>query len=125
MKSIIIICGNLGRDSELKFTPDGLAILKFSVAGETGFGKSKATTWWNCALFGKRAESLADHLNKGSKVLVTGEPSIRTYTNKEGVEKFSAEINVKEVSLVGSKPATQVEPEQAEVEPGDTSDVPF
>ena len=110
MKSILVVCGNIGREPELKFNSDGLAILKFSVAGETGYKDKKTTTWWNCALFGKRAESLAEHLNKGSKVLVTGEPSIRTYTNKEGVERFSAEINVKEVSLIGGKPATQAEP---------------
>ena len=125
MKSILVVCGNIGREPDLRFNNDGLAILKFSVAGESGYKDKKTTTWWNCVLFGKQAENMAKHLTKGSKVLVTGEPSVRAYTNKDGAEKWAAECVAKDVSFVGGKPAAQAEPEQAQTEAEDSSEIPF
>ena len=57
----------LGRDSELKFTSSGTPILNFAAAYDIGFGQNKKTQWIDCVIFGKKAESLIDHLKKGSK----------------------------------------------------------
>lgn len=98
----IIVSGSLGRDSEIKFTAAGKAVLNFSIAVNSGFGDSKKTTWWRCALWGSRAEKLVDHFKKGTKLLIMGEPEIREY-EKDGVKKTSAEIFVNDFEFIGSK----------------------
>ena len=49
--------GNLGKDAETKTTPSGTSVCTFSVAVKSGYGDNQKTTWANCSLFGKRAES--------------------------------------------------------------------
>lgn len=100
--------GTIGNDAELKYTANGDAILSFSVACRTGYDKQKGeslTTWVRCTMFGKRAETMAPMLTKGSKVTVTGTGGLRTYTTKDGREGTSLELNVSEVALQGGKPA--------------------
>jgi len=91
--------GRLGRDAELK-TPNGKPLLSFAVAVESGWGDNKKTTWVECTLFGKRAESLADHLLKGSTVGISGEHGVREYNGKT-----ITTCNVQDVTLLGGKPA--------------------
>lgn len=98
----IIVSGSLGRDSELKFTAAGKAVLNFSIAVNSGFGESKKTAWWRCALWGARAEKLVDHFKKGTKLLIMGEPDLREY-EKDGVKKLSAEIFVNDFEFMNGK----------------------
>ena len=98
----IIVSGSLGRDSEIKFTAAGKAVLNFSIAVNSGFGESKKTNWWRCALWGARAEKLVDHFKKGTKLMVMGEPDLREY-EKDGVKKLSAEIFVNDFEFMGGK----------------------
>jgi len=70
----ITIAGTVG-NAELKFLQSGDPILTFSVADSEG--RDKPTIWWNCSLFGKRAESLAPFVAKGGKVTVAGKVSQR------------------------------------------------
>lgn len=92
----------LGRDAELKYTPSNMAILSFTGANNVGYGEKKQTIWIRCSIFGKRAEgSLKDYLVKGAKVFVTGELSVREYTGKDGINKTSIELNLREIELVG------------------------
>lgn len=97
--NIICVAGQLGRDSELRHLPNGDAVLGFSVADDQG--REKPTIWWNCSLFGKRAESLAQYLTKGQKVTVTGQVTEREYTNKEGAKVKAQDIRVNDVALQG------------------------
>lgn len=97
----LTIAGSLGKDAEQKFLPDGTALLKFSVADSQG--KDKPTLWWECTLFGKRAESgLAQYLVKGQAVTVSGSVSMREY-EKEGVKRQAFDIRVADVALQGGK----------------------
>ena len=80
----ICIAGNLGKDAEVRYLPDGTAVASFSVADSQG--KDKPTIWWNASLFGKRAESLAPYLVKGGQVTVTGTVSEREY-EKDGQKR--------------------------------------
>jgi len=99
----LLITGNLGRDSELAYTANsGKAILKFSMAVARGFKKENGTDWFNCALFGDRAEKLAAYLIKGTKVLVEGTVRLNSY-EKDGVKKYSTEILVNNVEFIGKK----------------------
>ena len=99
----ITITGNLGRDSEMRALPDGTQILSFSVADSQG--KDKASIWWNCSLFGKRAESLQAYLNKGQTVTVIGSVSEREWADKDGSKRKSMDIRVNDIALQGGKPA--------------------
>lgn len=101
MPNNITIQGSLGRDPELT-TAGNTPLLKFSVGDSVGYGDKKSTNWWNCALFGARANTLADMLQKGSKVCVVGEVTLRKYT-KDGAERISTDIKVQDVWLLGSK----------------------
>lgn len=127
----ITVAGQLGRDAEMKYLPAGDAILNFSVADSQG-GKDKPTIWWNCSLFGKRAESLAQYLMKGQSVTVGGSLTKREWTDKEGNKRESMDLRVADVALQGGKPAHSEAPKQNKYKPeavksgfDDLEDCPF
>lgn len=97
----ITIAGQLGRDAEVRFLSNGDPVASFSVADSQG--KDKATIWWRCSLFGKRAQSLAPYLMKGQSVTVSGNVTQREY-EKDGVKQTAMEIRVNDVALQGGKP---------------------
>jgi single-strand DNA-binding protein len=78
----IVISGGIGKDAVLRRTQDGEAILGFSVAVDDGYGDKKRTIWFDCSVWGKRGEKLADMLTKGTKVSVSGELSTREHEGK-------------------------------------------
>lgn len=99
--------GRLTKDAEQKFLPSGDAILSFSVASDVGFGEKKTTNFFNCAVFGKRAESLAPYLKKGLPVTVYGTLSLREF----GEKRLSPDVRVDDISMHGSKQeSSQPEP---------------
>ena len=107
------LIGHLGRDPEFRYLADGTALLKWSLAVSTGWGDKKQTTWWNCTMWGKRTEKLAEMMAKGQAIHVTGEPSLREYEGKDG-KRQSLDVRVSDVTLLGrgaEKPATQDEEE--------------
>ena len=95
-----VVAGNVGQ-SELKYLASGDPVLTFSVADSQG--KDKGAIWWNCSLFGKRAESLAQYIVKGTPVTATGTLSLRSYENKQGVNVTNLELRVNDVALQGGK----------------------
>lgn len=100
MNSITIV-GQLGKDSEVRFLSNGDPICSFSVADSQG--KDKPTIWWNCSLFGKRAESLQQYLVKGQSVTVVGSVSEREWTDKDGQKRKSMDVRVNDVALQGGQ----------------------
>ena len=75
----ITLTGNVGKDSSLKYTKGGTAVLNFSMAVERSYQKdkdNKVSDWFNVVIFAKFAEVMADHIKKGTKVLVSGEMHI-------------------------------------------------
>jgi len=118
--------GNLGRDVEVKYAASGTAIASFSVPVKSGYGDNEKTSWVRCAIIGKRAEGgLIQYLKKGQLVGISGELSINVYTNKEGVEKTSVEVFVKEIDLLGSKQQASQAPQQADNAGGFDDDLDF
>jgi single-strand DNA-binding protein len=92
------IAGNLGKDCRTN-NVNGTAVCNFSVAATVGYGEREQTLWFDCALWGKRAESgLVDYLTKGQKVVVVGEQGEREH---EG--KTYHTLRVTEVKLMGDK----------------------
>lgn len=124
--NVISISGQLGKDAEQKFLPDGTALLNFSVADSQG--KDKPTIWWNCTIFGKRAESgLAQYLTKGQSVTVNGNVTMREYTDKDGIKRQAQDIRVGDVALQGGKrdDAQQRPAQRQSAAPDFSDDIPF
>lgn len=125
-----IFSGNLPRDCETRFLSSGTAIVQFSVPATSGFGDNQKTTWIRCNWFGDRAVKVADYLKKGTGVIVQGEFSINTYTGKDGIEKSSPELNVRELTLIGGKREEHEKPAQQSQKPApygieDDESLPF
>lgn len=102
----VILVGNLGRDAELRYTPGGAAVSKFSIATtEVWTDKSgqrqERTEWHNIDLWGKQAESLSEYLVKGKQVYVEGRLQTDEYTDKEGVKRKSTKVRCDRVVLLG------------------------
>jgi single-strand DNA-binding protein len=122
----ITVAGTLGKDAEVKYLANGDAICNFSVADS--MGRDKGTIWWNCGLYGKRAESLSQYLLKGQAVTVTGSVSEREWTDKNGQTRKSMDVRVNDVALQGGRkdaePQQRQAPRPAPVEMDD-GDLPF
>ena len=95
MKSITI-AGNLGKDAVLRSTGSGDKVLGFGVAVEERSGQDKRTIWFDCSLWGKRGDALAQYLTKGSRVCVSG-----TLSTREHEGKTYLTVNASEVTLMG------------------------
>ena len=97
----ITIAGNLGRDAEMRHMSNGDPVLSFSIGDSPG--RDKLTIWWNCSIFGKRAEALAPYLVKGQTVTVAGSVTEREWTDKDGAKRKSMDVRVNEIALQGGK----------------------
>jgi single-strand DNA-binding protein len=95
----ITVAGNVGRDPELKYTPANLAILKFSVADTYGKDDNKKTSWHDIVVFGDQAETVAEKISKGVRVVIVGRLQIEAYEKKDGTKGKRVEIVADEVAL--------------------------
>ena len=98
--------GTLGKDPELKNVGQN-QVASFSLAVRTG---KDETTWMNCAVWGKRAQTAAEYLRKGAKITIAGQGKLESYI-KDGVEKHSLKVNVTDFTL----PAREANAMDAEV----------
>jgi len=101
-KASITIVGRLARDPELRTTAKGTQVCKLTLPVDTGFGDNKTTTWWSATLFGKRAETAAKYSKKGDTVMVSGPPTVREYTKRDGDTGWSAELVASDFDFVST-----------------------
>ena len=94
----VIVLGNLGKDPEVKFMPNGGAVANLTIATseswkdkQTGEPKEK-TEWHRVAIFGKLAEIAGEYLKKGSKVYIEGALQTRKWQNAQGQDQYTTEI---------------------------------
>jgi single-strand DNA-binding protein len=100
MSNNISFLGRIGKDPELK-TVGNTDLLELNVANNVGFKRDDQTTnWFRCSVWGKRGVSLHPHLSKGKQVFITGQLTLREYTNKEGQKGVSAEVRVDQLEFV-------------------------
>ncbi len=111
----VIIVGNLGKDPEMRYTPNGSAVTSLSVATNRTYSDSagqkvKETTWFRVSVWGKQAESVNNYLKKGSMVLVEGElrpdketGNPRIFTRNDGTSAASYEVNARTVQFLTPK----------------------
>ena len=135
----IIVIGNLGRDPEMRYTPNGQAVTSFSVASNrkytTAAGEQREETeWFNVSAWGKLGETCNQWLTKGSQVYVEGRLSSRTYEGRDGQTRFVNEINLTDVQFLSRGAGAGDEPPPYDNEPGimdsepagdDADDLPF
>lgn len=102
----IKVKGRVGNDPELKFvTQEQLPLVTFNLAYTPRSRKGNEwvdgeTMWFRVAMFGKRAEAIADAVKKGDEVLVIGSVKQSTFQAKDGSEKTALEINATEIALI-------------------------
>ena len=95
----LTIAGNVGKTPELRNTPNGDAVLGFSLAvdnGKDANGQKRDATWYDCSIWGKRATALQNHITKGTKLVLTGRPSARAHDGKAYLG-----IRVNELTFMG------------------------
>ena len=104
----ITIVGYLGRDPELRYTPQGTALCKMSIA-TTEKRKNVAgemeehTTWFRVTLWGRQAELGNEYLAKGRQVYVEGRLRLEEYTDREGQKRISAEVSATDIQFLGHR----------------------
>jgi single-strand DNA-binding protein len=105
----VIIVGNLGKDPEVRYMPSGSAICNITVAtsrqwkDKTSGDKQEETEWHRIVFFDRMAEIAGEFLKKGRPVYVEGRLKTRKWTDKDGVEKYTTEIVVTDMQLLGSR----------------------
>lgn len=105
----VILVGNLGKDPEIKYTPSGAAVAKFSIATNEGY-KDKSgqwqdrTEWHNIVAWQRLAEIIGEYVKKGSKVYIEGRLQTSSWDDKEtGQKKYKTEIIANELVLLGGR----------------------
>jgi single-strand DNA-binding protein len=104
----IILVGNLGKDPELRYTPQGTAVCSFSLAtNEKRKDRSgeyqNIATWFKVTLWGNTAENAAKYLVKGTPVYIEGRLRIEEWTDREGNNRQSLEVNGTEMQFIAAR----------------------
>lgn len=104
----IILVGRLTRDPELKYSQNGKAVTKFTLAIDRQFKNQngqKEADFINCVAFEKRAEVIANYVQKGHKLGVIGRIQTGSYTNQDGQKVYTTDVMVDEIEFLESKSA--------------------
>lgn len=105
----VILIGNLGRDPEVRYTPSGAAVANVTIAtsrawkDKTSGEKQEETEWHRLVFYDRLAEVVGEYATKGKPIYVEGRLKTRKWTDKEGVEKYTTEIVVEQLQLLGSR----------------------
>lgn len=129
----IIIVGNLGRDPELRYTPQGNAVCNFSMAtNEKKRDKSgemqDVTTWFRVTLWGKQAENASKYLTKGSAVYIEGRLRVEDWTDRDGNNRYTLEVQGTDMQFISGGRSEEYSGDAQEAEfagPADTSGAAF
>jgi len=105
----VILVGNLGRDPETRYLPEGGAVTNVSIAttdtwkDKTSGEKKEATEWHRVVFFNRLAEIAGEYLKKGSQVYVEGRLRTRKWQDKEGQDKYTTEIVCDTMQMLGGR----------------------
>ena len=104
----IIVIGHLGRDPEMRYTPNGQAVTSFSVASSrryttSGGEQRDETEWFNVSAWGKLGETCNQYLTKGQQVYIEGRMSSRTYEGRDGTTRVSLDVFLNDVQFLGGR----------------------
>jgi single-strand DNA-binding protein len=104
----IIIVGNLGREPELRFTPQGTPVCNFTLAtNEKRKDRSgelqDLTSWFRITLWGRQAEAASQYLSKGRLVYVEGRLRVEEWVDKDDRQRYSLEVHATDMQFIGAK----------------------
>jgi single-strand DNA-binding protein len=102
----VILVGNLGRDPELRYTPQGTPVCSFSMAtNERRKDKSgemqDQTTWFRVTLWGRQAETASQYLTKGRPVYIEGRLRVEEWTDRDGKARHTLEVHGTDMQFIG------------------------
>ncbi len=105
----VILIGNLGRDPEVRYTPDGTAVANFSIAtsdtwtDKASGEKRERTEWHRIVAWRRLGEICGEYLSKGRQVYIEGKIQTREWEDKEGVKRYTTEIVADQMQMLGPK----------------------
>lgn len=105
----VILVGNLGRDPEVRYSPNGQAIANVTIATSDSWKdrntgeKQERTEWHRVVFFGRLAEIAGEYLKKGSQIYVEGRLQTRKWQDKDGNDRYTTEIVANEMQMLGSR----------------------
>lgn len=129
----VILVGHVGRDVEMRHTPSGTAVAKFSLATnevwkDKNGQRQEHTEWHNIVAWGKLAEFCGTYVSKGRQLYVEGTLRTRTYDDEKGNRRYFTEVRANVIKLLGSRPQG-VEPgggaEGPDFPPDNEDEIPF
>ena len=118
----VILMGNLGRDPEVRFMPNGDAVCNFSIA-TTDSWKDKAgerqekTEWHNIVMYRRLAEIAGEYLKKGRPVYLEGRLQTRKWQTKEGQDRYTTEVIADSMQMLGGRDGTPAQESQPSSQP--------
>ncbi len=103
-----ILIGRLGKDPDVKYTPDGTMVTSFSLATVETYkdkngDKVQKTEWHRIVAWGKKAEVCGEYLKKGSQVFIEGKIETKSYEDKEGVRRYQTQIIAGNIEFLSSR----------------------
>ena len=104
----VILVGNLGKDPDVRFMPNGEAVCNFSIATTDSWkdksgAKQERTEWHNIVMYRKLAEIAGEYLKKGRPVYVEGRLQTRKWQTKEGQDRYTTEIIADSMQMLGGR----------------------
>jgi single-strand DNA-binding protein len=127
----VILMGNLTRDPELRYTPNGSAVASFAIAVNRRYKvdneKREETSFFDIVFFGKPAEIIAEYMKKGRPLLVEGRLQQRRWETDDGQKRSKVEVVGENFQFMGGKPTDDSRPASGSGDPPefDDSDIPF
>jgi single-strand DNA-binding protein len=103
----IILVGNLGRDPELRYTPQGTPVCSFSLATnerrkDRNSGESNdITTWFRVTLWGRQAETASQYLTRGRPIYIEGRLRVEEWTDRDGKQRHTLEVHATDMQFIG------------------------
>ena len=110
----VILIGNLGKDPEKRYMPNGDAVTNITLATTEAWKdkngeKMEKTEWHRVTFYRKLAEIVGEYLKKGRPVYVEGRLETRKWTDKAGVERYTTDVIATDMKMLGSKPTEDTE----------------
>ena len=105
----VILVGNLGKDPEVRYSPNGGAVANITIAtseswkDKTSGEKQEKTEWHRVVFFGRLAEIAGEYLKKGAQIYIEGRLQTRKWQDKEGKDRYTTEIVANEMQMLGSR----------------------
>ena len=126
----VILVGNLGRDPELRYTPQGTPVCSFTMAtnerrkDKTGEMQDQVT-WFKVTLWGRQAETASQYLTKGRPVYIEGRLRVEEWTDRDGKPRHTLEVNATDMQFIGGARSEEQPAEKAAVAPAATEQADF